>query len=248
MASFSVRASLCALFAALALAGCDDGGDENPSMNAGVGGAAGGGAGGASGAAGLGGMGGVAGGGTGGTAGGGAGGVGGVVGGTGGNGGTGGTMGGTGGAGGMMGGVPGCEIAVAGDPAAMHAEALTALTGGCSFGSCHDADGERAGLIILPDDNLNTVLVDKAACQVPTLMLVKSGGGNAALDGSWVWQKLVAPKDDSEFLIPQDVWGTAVVCQQTQGFGTRMPMTTIDLSEARLASVRNWICAGAAGP
>jgi hypothetical protein len=92
------------------------------------------------------------------------------------------------------------------------------------------------------------ILVDKPACQVPTLSLVKSGGGNEALDGSWVWQKLVAPKDDSEFIIPQDVWGTPVVCQQTQGFGTRMPMTNIDLSEPRIASIRNWICAGAAGP
>ena len=149
----------------------------------------------------------------------------------------------------MTGGaVPGCEVAVAGEPAALHAEAITALKGGCSFSSCHDADGERAGLIILEGDNLNMTLVDKPACQVPTLLIVKSGGGNAALDGSWLWQKLIAPKDSSEFIIPQDVWGMPVVCQQTQGFGTRMPMTNIDLSPERIASIRNWICAGAAGP
>jgi len=39
-----------------------------------------------------------------------------------------------------------------------------------------------------------------------------------------------------------------VVCQQTSGFGTRMPQGGIDLSEARMAAIRNWICAGAAGP
>jgi hypothetical protein len=240
---------MCALFAALALAGCGSE-DETPHMNAGTGGMAGGGAGGVSGAAGLGGMGGTAGGGTGGTAGGGAGGVGGVVGGTGGMGGMAGGGTGGGGAGGMMGGdtVPGCDAAMSGEPAALHAAALDAFTGGCSFSSCHDADGERAAFIVVEGDNLNTVMVDKAACQVPTLSLVKSGGGDAALTGSWVWQKLVAPDDADTFIIPQDVWGAPVVCQQTQGFGTRMPMTGIDLSEARIAAIRNWICAGAAGP
>jgi hypothetical protein len=218
MASFSVRASLCALFAALALAGCGDDGGNGTSGQGGAAGLAGAGA--------MGGVGGTAGGGTGGTAG-----------------------GGTGGAAGMGGDtIPGCEAAVAGDAAALHEAALTAFTGGCSFSSCHDADGERAGLILLPGDNLNTVMVDKPACQVPALSLVKSGGGDAALTASWVWQKLVAPDDDDMFITPQAAWGTPVVCQQTRDFGTRMPMTGLDLSEARIGAIRNWICAGAAGP
>lgn len=243
MASTSVRVVLCTLFAALALGGCgDDGGGSTV-----VGGAGGaGGVGGASGAAGFGGMGGVGGGGAGGVGGGGAGGVGG-----GGAGGIGG--GGAGGTAGMGGDtVPGCEAAMSGAPADLHAAALTAMTGACSFGSCHDADGKRANLIILPDDNLMTKLTDVPSCENTTMPLVKSGGGDAALQMSWLWQKLTAPDDANFNLIGDPAWGTPVeTCgQMTPGtFGERMPKTGgLDLSETRMAAIRNWICAGATGP
>jgi hypothetical protein len=242
MTSFSVSAGLCALFAALALYGCanDDDGMGGAGTNAGVGGASGasGGAGGTTGGAGgtTGGAGGASGmtGGMGGAAG--------TV--SGGAGGTGG--GGAGGTSGMAAGLPGCEVAEEGDAAAMKVAATDALTGGCSFGSCHDADGKRAMLIVVEGDDITAKLVDKAACQVPSLMLVKSGGGQPALDGSWIWQKLAAPDDADMVIVPNDAWGEPTTCGQTQGtFGTRMPMTGLDLSETRVAAIRNWICAGA---
>jgi hypothetical protein len=240
---------LCALFAALALNGCasDDEGDGT----AGAAGASGttGGASGTTGGAGgtTGGAGGTTGGagGASGASGGMGGAAGTVSGGAGGAGGAGGT-GGAGGAGGTPGGVPGCDVAEEGDAAAMKTAATDALTGGCSFGSCHDADGKRAMLIVVEGDDITEKLVDKAACQVPSLMLVKSGGGQPALDGSWIWQKLAAPDDADMVIVPNDAWGEPTTCGQTQGtFGTRMPMTGLDLSEARVAAIRNWICAGA---
>jgi hypothetical protein len=250
-----------AVIAAVMLVGCSEGasGDKPVAGAGGAGGMTSGGAGGATGGvggatAGTGGMNTTAGaGGSAGT----------MSGGTGGGSGAGGMAGGgaggmTGGAGGMAGGgaggmagggVPGCEAAVTGEPAALHAAALDAFTGGCGFDSCHNADGDRAMLVILETDNLNTLLVDRAACQVPALKLVASGGGQAALDGSWIWQKLAAPDDASMMIVPNDAWGEPATCGQTQGtFGTRMPMTGLDLSDNRMGAIRNWICAGAAGP
>lgn len=239
MTSFSVRASLCALFAALALYGCAS--DDTDSMGGaggaagatgGVGGAtggAGGTTGGASGAAGM----------TGGMGGGGAGGIG------------GGGAGGMAGAGGGMSGdeVPGCDVAVPGEPAALHEAAAMAIDGGCGFPSCHDGDrGKRANLGIPMGSDLNMLLVDKASCEVPTMPLVKSGGGDEALANSWIWQKVAAPDDASFNLIAKPEWGTPSETCGNLGFGTRMPMGGLDLSETRVAAIRNWICAGAAGP
>ena len=93
-------------------------------------------------------------------------------------------------------------------------------------------------------------MVDKPSCMNTTMPLVKSGGGDMALDSSWLWQKLVAPADDSFNIIAKPEWGMPVMtCQQTSGFGTAMPMTGgIALSDMRMAAIRNWICAGAAAP
>ena len=99
---------------------------------------------------------------------------------------------------------------MSGSPQELHAAALMVLTAACSFGSCHDADGKRANLVILPDDNLMTKLTDVASCENTTMPLVKSGGGDEALQMSWLWQKLVAP-DDADFnLITDPAWGTPV--------------------------------------
>jgi hypothetical protein len=244
MASISVRASLCALFAALALHGCGDDGEGGGSAS---------GTGGASGIGGTGGATGGTGGATGGTGGatggmGGAAGMGGMAGTVSGGGGG---MGGAGGGGGMGGDlVPGCDAAMTGTPADLHAAALDAFTGSCAFGSCHNADGNRAMLVIVDGDNLFDKLVDKPACQLPTMSLVKSGGGQAALDGSWIWQKLTSEEDQDLNIVPDPAWGQPTVCGQLQGtFGVRMPMSAgMLLGENRMGAIRNWICAGAMGP
>jgi len=140
-----------------------------------------------------------------------------------------------------------------GTPAELHDAALMALSATCgSSPSCHDGSSQgMKGMLSIPAGvNLNMQLVDKAACQAPTLSLVKSGGGDAALTGSWIWQKLTAPKDDSLNIIAKPEWGEPVLvgCGQATGFGTRMPQGGLDISPNRLIAVRNWICAGAAGP
>jgi hypothetical protein len=219
----------------LSLAGCKSGDDDGDGM-AGLGGTGGAGVGGAGvGGAGVGGA-GVGGAGVGGAGVGGAG------------------MGGAG-----MGGVPpasaGCEAAdmtVTGSAA--HAAAATLLAGmtPCGFSSCHSGTGPKAQLALAMQTNLNMLLVDKPSCEAPSVPLVKSGGGQAALDGSWLWLKLVAPADSSGVITPNAAWGTAMNCGQTGGqmFGLRMPWsnTEMKLEDDRLQVIRNWICAGAPGP
>jgi hypothetical protein len=172
-------------------------------------------------------------------------------------GGAGGAGAGGAGAGGMAGaggdGVEGCDVAMAGTPAELHDAALMALSATCgSSSSCHDGSSQgMKGMLSIPAGvDLNMQLVDKAACQAPTLSLIKSGGGDEALEGSWIWQKLTAPKDDSLNIIAKPEWGEPVLvgCGQASGFGTRMPQGGLDISPNRLVAVRNWICAGAAGP
>jgi hypothetical protein len=109
-------------------------------------------------------------------------------------------------------------------------------------------------LTLLNAPDLAAVLVDKPACEVPGFVLVKSGGGQAALDGSWLWQKLTAPAESDGALIAQAAWGTAsLTCGQAEPanapFGTRMPQLIggETVSDERLAAVRNWICGGATG-
>jgi hypothetical protein len=155
----------------------------------------------------------------------------------------------------MLGGVPGCEAAVAGTPTELHEAAKNVLNaaGTCSFGSCHTPDQHKANLVLLGAPDMRTLLVNKASCQAPILPLVKEGCGDDALLNSWLWIKLVAPADASGVLATDPVWGTpGEPCDKPGGqpFGIRMPWGSGNMvtSEARLAPIRNWICAGAPGP
>ncbi len=195
-----------------------------------------------------------------GASGGGAGGIGGAGGAVGGAG-AGGAMAGAGGAGGAgggagsaAGGFAGCAAAdTTAPPAMLHAAAAMVLTvaSPCGFGSCHAGQG-KAGLVLLDAPDLRMAMVDKPACQVPTMPLVDDAGGDAGLTNSWLWLKLTAPADASGVITANANWGAGVNCGQMGGqpVGLRMPWTNTDmpLEPARLAAVRNWICAGAPGP
>lgn len=140
------------------------------------------------------------------------------------------------------------------DAATLHAaasEVLTATTT-CGFSSCHIGAG-KAGLTLVGSTNLNMLMVDKPSCQAPNVPLVKSGGGQAALDDSYLWIKLVGAADSSGFILGDvAVWGMGGACGQTAAapYGVRMPQaaSAMTTSEERLAKVRNWICAGAPAP
>jgi hypothetical protein len=150
--------------------------------------------------------------------------------------------------------VAGCEVAVMADAATLHAgasEVLTAMTP-CGFSSCHAGSG-KAGLILAGATNLATLMVDKPACQAPNLSVVKSGGGQAALDGSYLWIKLAGAADPSGLIMGDAAtWGMGGACGQTPSapYGVRMPQmaSAMTTSEDRLAKIRNWICGGAPGP
>lgn len=123
----------------------------------------------------------------------------------------------------------------------------------CAFSSCHTTSLKKAMLSLdVGTMDLKSVLVDKPSCEVPTMMLVKSGGGDAALANSWLWQKLTAPVGSSGELTAETAWGMGgAACGQDSGqpFGVRMPKGSIDLSPAsRLDPIKAWICAGAPGP
>lgn len=155
-------------------------------------------------------------------------------------------------------GIPGCSAATAGMPSALHAaavEALAAMPPSSSCGgstSCHQGVG-KAGLVLLNVADLRTALVDKPSCEAPAIPLVDDSMGDAGLNNSWLWTKLTAPTDASGALTSNTAWGTSGSCGQTpsQPYGLRMPWGfagTTYLSEANMAKVRNWICAGAPGP
>jgi len=171
-----------------------------------------------------------------------------------------GTTGGTAGTGGEA--MPGCAAAdTSGAPSALHAAAAAILTTAspcntdqacpCGSSSCHGGRG-KANLVLVGATNLTTALVGKTSCQALALPLVAAGGGDAALNGSWLWLKLVAPVDGSGVIAANAAWGQPQVCNQMPAmpYGYRMPLSNTDmpLSEARLAPIRNWICAGAPAP
>jgi hypothetical protein len=101
--------------------------------------------------------------------------------------------------------------------------------------------------------DLHAILVDKPSCEVPTLKVVDSSGGDAALANSWLWQKLTAPTDASGDITAQPAWGMGgASCGQDSGqpFGVRMPKGagTDVIQASKLNPIRDWICAGAPGP
>ena len=159
-----------------------------------------------------------------------------------------------------MGGNPtdGCSAAntSAGGPA-LHAgavEAMASMTASCGFSaSCH-RDRGKANLSLLNATDLRTLMVDKMSCEVPTMPIVSSMMGDAGLNNSWLWHKLVAPLDSSNNLVPKPEWGTTPGnCGQanTGTFGFRMPYSNpidVYLGSADLGKIRNWICGGAPGP
>jgi len=164
---------------------------------------------------------------------------------------------GGGGSGGMTGGgkmLSGdCAMAnVSIGNAALHANALAALSSATCTGStsCHQGTG-KAMLSLKDKPDLRTLLVDKKSCGSPTVPLIDSRGDAAALANSWVWIKLTFPVNSSNDVVAMPSWGTPGNCeQQTVGsFGLRMPfgfgngMTWSDANK-----VRDWICAGAPGP
>jgi hypothetical protein len=151
-----------------------------------------------------------------------------------------------------------CASAKKGTPAELHDAAAAALlptatNKGCAFSSCHDMSSMKAKLTLLdtPKD-LRMQLVGKMSCEVPSLPLVDTSGGEAALAKSWLWQKLVAPAGSDGQLMPKSEWGVPVTtCGQEKEFGLRMPRSqTADpwTPTSKLQAVRDWICAGAPGP
>jgi hypothetical protein len=182
----------------------------------------------------------------------------------------GGSGGSTGGSGGAAAGAGGsgaadllkCEPA---DPAvtgaALHAAAAEVLTtmgksangviGACTFSSCHNTPSGKAMLVLQGQTDLTT-LRGKASCEAPTVPLIGMGGGDAALQNSWLYLKLVSPADPStSALIANQAWGSGGLCgvRPNEPFGERMPMSAgMVLDSARLTPVRKWICAGAPMP
>lgn len=154
--------------------------------------------------------------------------------------------------------VAGCEAAVMSDPATMYA-AVNALLNPpdvtmptpCGFSSCHAGNG-KAKLVLLGKTDLRATMVDVPSCLAPNVPLVDGRGGQMALDNSWLWIKLVGAADSAGIITANPAWGMGGACDQTPAapYGIRMPQMASPktASEERLATIRNWICAGAPGP
>lgn len=127
------------------------------------------------------------------------------------------------------------------------------IVGACSFGSCHVSPRGKGMLVLKGMPDL-TALVDQPACEVPSLSLVASGGGNAALRNSYLWIKMVGPVEpNSDVIVGQPGWGAGGVtaCGDITAdtpFGVRMPKNGGLLYETGRAHIRRWICAGAPPP
>ncbi|MET0391012.1 MAG: hypothetical protein ABW321_33885, partial [Polyangiales bacterium] len=159
----------------------------------------------------------------------------------------------------------GCGPASTLAPADLHAAAAKTLLAPammsadmpnrCAFSSCHNTNRKVAMLDLgSADGDLKALLVDRAACEAPNLKVVASGGGDDALNKSWLWIKLTGAIDASNDLtVPATAatdWGTPGSCGQmgASQYGARMPWGSANtLPEAQLATVRDWICAGAPG-
>lgn len=118
----------------------------------------------------------------------------------------------------------------------------------CAFSSCHNASKKVAGLDLSYGVNISD-LVGKQSCEASALKLVEPGGGNGALEKSWLYLKLAAPVDGSSALVADPSWGMPNnTCGQTGGdFGMRMPISggSDGIGAEKLAIIREWICAGA---
>jgi hypothetical protein len=154
--------------------------------------------------------------------------------------------------------VPGCEAAdatVTGSAAHAGAFSVIGQMLPCGLSMCHGGTGQ-AKLVLFGSKDLKATLVGKPSCEAPTMPLVDPQGGTAALNHSWLWQKLTAPDMSTDALIVQSAWGAPGTCPTTgfgsgqiTGFGDRMPyggLATLDAGP--LGQIRNWICAGAPGP
>lgn len=170
-------------------------------------------------------------------------------------GGSGGTTAGTSGAAGSMGGLTGaCAGAnVAVGPAALHAAAQVALAGpmaSCGLSTaCHQGATGKAMLSFKDKPDMRMLMVGKMSCVAPTIPLVDGRGGEAALNNSWLYLKLIAPLDSASNLMANTAFGTPGSCGQiTVGsFGQRMPQGETGMWKDT-GKIRDWICGGAPGP
>lgn len=135
--------------------------------------------------------------------------------------------------------------------AVLHQAALDVLSpmSPCGFSSCH-ANPAKGGLSLLDATDLRALLVGQPACEAPALSLVDGSGGDEALARSFLWLKMTANADEEGALEPEPSYGEPGSCGQRpdQPFGVLMPLGSDALEEARLAPIRDWICAGAPGP
>jgi hypothetical protein len=151
-------------------------------------------------------------------------------------------------------GCDGADKSVTGSAAHAGALEILSMESPCGFSSCHIPPTGKGTLVLKGVTDLRAALVGKMSCEAGTIPLVDGKGGDAALQNSWLWQKLTAPADSSGgMLMAQSTWGAmAGTCGQMGGFGTRMPQDftamVLDSGTGRLSKIRNWICAGAPGP
>ncbi len=137
-------------------------------------------------------------------------------------------------------------------PAVTHDDVATILGAGpagggtCSINTCH-GDGAASGdLNLRLTTDLTELLVNKPACEAPSLMLVEPG----APERSWLYIKLTGEtKEGSRDLAPDPSWGEpGQGCEDATGFGKKMPETGSPLSEEKVEQIRQWILDGAPGP
>jgi hypothetical protein len=143
-------------------------------------------------------------------------------------------------------------------PAMLHADAAAVLTvpmGTCNFSSCHNPPNGKSKLRLQDVADLNAALVGVMSCQAPTIPLVAAGGGDPALQNSWLWLKMTSPTVANDVaLVPDPAWGPggATGCDNpmpSQLFGVIMPKgATKPVAENKLGPIRRWICGGAPGP
>lgn len=125
-------------------------------------------------------------------------------------------------------------------------------------GVCHRRSQapRSAGLQLTGDSSTERALdfmdlVIRPSCET-TMPLVDLGGGDAALNNSWLYWKVAGfTQGDGGTLAPFPGWTTTGhdCGQDTLGpFGSLMPLGVESPVGPVVEAVRNWICAGAPGP